>query len=68
MISKHNFQSLLLKGIITLGDKIPVEYIENTGIRSPSKYQPRTRTKFFKKVKNEKHENGDLVPPSEIFA
>ena len=33
----HNFQSPLLKGIISPGDKIPIKYIESTGIRSPLK-------------------------------
>ena len=33
----HNFQSPLLKGIISPGDNIPIKYIESTGIRSPLK-------------------------------
>ena len=33
----YNFQTPWLKGIISLGDKIPIKYVESTGIRSPSK-------------------------------
>ena len=37
LLDIHNFQSPLLKGIISPGDNIPIKYIESTGIRSPLK-------------------------------